>query len=208
MQSGKLNPKFGAIRGHNAITPIEIALCPRNITRNIIFVSQKRKMKKHKTQEHNILCERMCDEFNAARSVKELALIAHLYLEYFVNELVLSEFKNPNLIIDDNDLGTFHGKVTLLKALGLFKEAPHLLANIEIIQRIRNFYAHNLLLSDDVPKPVRDRIMQLQYLENGVMCKFDEAWSDCVDPLLAQLHVCGIATANGLIELQKDEKEA
>jgi hypothetical protein len=49
-------------------------------------------MKRHKTHEHNALLDRMCDEFNDARAVKELALIAHLYVEYFVNELVLSEF--------------------------------------------------------------------------------------------------------------------
>jgi len=163
------------------------------------------KMKRHRTYEHNLLIERMCDEFNEARNVKELALIAHLYLEYFVNELVIVIFKEPNLVIDDGELGSFKSKVTLLKALGLFGDAHHLLKNIELIQRIRNFYSHNLLITDKVPEQVADRIRELVYFENGSVCDWGAPWSDHADPLLAQLHACAIATTNGLVELQEDE---
>jgi hypothetical protein len=160
-------------------------------------------MKRHKTHEHNLLGERMCDEFNDAQSVKELALIAHLYVEYYVNELVVAKFEKPALIIDDGELGSFGSKLTLLKAFGVFDEVPHVSANTELIQRIRNFYAHNLLLSDEVPEPVASRIRQLQYFEQGKICDFDVPWSEHEDSLLSQLHVCGIATTNGLIELQE-----
>lgn len=160
-------------------------------------------MKRHKTHEHNLLVERMCDEFNDACTVKELALVAHIYIEYFVNELIVARFNDPSMIIDDGQLGSFNSKVTLLKALGTFNDALHVLANLELIQRIRNFYAHNLLLSGDLPEQVASRIKQLKYFEYGEICDYELPWSEHEDPLLTQLHVCGLTTANGLIELQE-----
>lgn len=148
----------------------------------------------------------MCDEFNEACSVKELALITHLYAEYFVNELIVARFKEPSLIIDDGELGSFHSKVTLLRSLGVFSGVPHVLANLQLIQRIRNFYAHNLLLSDEVPEQVAGRIKQLQYFERGKICDFDVPWSEHENDLLSQLHICGMATSNGLIEIQEADE--
>lgn len=160
-------------------------------------------MKRHKRHEHNVLGERMVDEFNEANTVKELALIAHLYVEYFINELIVVRFTDARLIIDDAEIGTFKSKVAILKALGVLVDPSPLLTNIELIQRIRNFYAHNLLLTDEVPEQVESRIRQLQYFEYGEVCKFDADWDEHDAPLLSQLHVCGIATTNGLMELQE-----
>lgn len=163
-------------------------------------------MKRHKTQEHNYLSERLCDEFNQAKNIKELALVAHLYVEYFVNELIVETFRTPGLVIDDDKLGSFGSKILLLEAMGLFNDVPHVLSNVTLIQRIRNHYAHNLLLTDEVPEPVASRIKQLVYFEDsGEICEYDVPWSEHEDPLHAQLHVCALETTNALISLRETQ---
>lgn len=157
-------------------------------------------MKRHQTHDDDFLGERMCDEFNEARNVKELALIAHLYIEYFVNELILAKLKKPEIVIDDGVLGTFKNKVLLLRAMGVFADTPHVLKNVELIQGVRNYYAHHLILTDDVPEPVISRIKQLVYFDrNEKLCDFDEPWSAHADPLQTQLQVCALETTNGLL---------
>src|SRR4051794_21461874 len=111
-------------------------------------------MRKHTTFEHNGLSERLCEEFNNARSLRELAYIAHLFIEYYVNELTVAVLREPKLVVDDVDLGSFRNKVLLLRAMGIFENREALLRNVELIQGIRNFYAHNLLMADDAPDRV------------------------------------------------------
>lgn len=161
-------------------------------------------MKKHKTHEHNFLSERMCDEFNDARNVRELALVTHLYIEYFVNELIVAKFKIPELVIDDRDLGSFKSKVNLLRAMGVFDGASHVLKNVELIQGVRNHYAHHLLVANEVPEPVVSRIKQLVYFDwDDQICDYETPWSEHEDPLHTQLQVCALATTNGLIWLHE-----
>jgi len=102
-------------------------------------------MKKHKTYDRNGLNERQCDEFNAAKTLRELSYIALLYIEYYVNEILIRILKHPKKIIDENELGSFKNKLMILEAMGIFDGHPHLLSNITLIQRIRNYFAHNLL---------------------------------------------------------------
>lgn len=158
-------------------------------------------MKKHKTHQHNFIVERMCDDFNDARDLRELTLVTHLYLEYFINELVVARLKTPELIIDDNELGSFKNKIFVLRALGVFDDIPHVLGNVELIQRTRNYYAHNLLVTDEIPEPASSRIKQLVYFEDSKICDYDTAWKDHADPLHAQLQACAVETANSLISL-------
>lgn len=162
------------------------------------------KMKRHRTHEHNLLSERMCDEFNDTRNMRDLALVTHLYIEYFVNELIIAKFQSPELVIDDNELGSFKNKILLLKSMGLFEGTPHVIRNIELIQRVRNHYAHNLLLTDEVPEPVASRVTQLVYFDwDGELCDYDVPWSEHAEPLYAQLHVCALQTTNALIRLRE-----
>ena len=158
-------------------------------------------MKKHKKHEHNLLSERLCDEFNEANNIRELALIAHLYVEYYINEIIVMALKKPNLVIDDNELGSFKNKMLLLQSLGFFEHEQYVLQNIALIQRIRNHFAHNLLISEEVPNQIFDRIKQLIYSDNGKICKYDVPWCEHSDPLHAQLHVCSVATTNELIRI-------
>lgn len=161
-------------------------------------------MKKHKTHEHNVISDRLCDEFNDAANTRELAYVAHLYVEYFLNELIVATFKFPELIIDSNDLGTFHSKLTLLRAHGIFDKKPAVLRNVELIQRIRNHYAHNLLMTNDEPEPVVSRVTELVYFDwNGEIADYDVPWREHENPIMAQLQVCATATTNALVELRE-----
>lgn len=54
-------------------------------------------MKKHKTIDINEPNERFCDELNGASDVRILSLILHLYIEYYLNELIKLKFDEvPN----------------------------------------------------------------------------------------------------------------
>ena len=159
-------------------------------------------MKKHKTYEHNGLSERLCDEFNATKTLRELSYIALLYIEYYINEILIRKLHHPDKIIDENELGSFKNKLLVLEAVGIFDDYPHLLSNITLIQRIRNYYAHNLLASESAPEPVASRIKQLVYFDrNNVICEYDVPWSEHLDPLKTQLQVCSISTTNILIRI-------
>ena len=164
------------------------------------------KMKRHRTHEHNLLIDRMCDEFNDVHNVRELALVTHLYVEYFMNELIVAKLKSPALVIDDSELGSFKNKILLLRSMGFFEGIPHVLRNMELIQRVRNHYAHNLLLTDEVPEPVASRITQLVYFDgDGELCEYDVPWSEHADPLRTQLQVCAVETTNALVRLREGE---
>jgi hypothetical protein len=159
-------------------------------------------MKKHKTYDHNGLTERQCDEFNAAKTLRELSYIALLYIEYYINEILIRKLKHPEKIIEENELGSFKNKLMILEALGIFDDHPHLLSNITLIQRIRNYFAHNLLASERAPEPVINRIKQLVYFDrNNVVGDYDVPWSEFIDPVKSQLHVCSISTTSVLIRI-------
>jgi hypothetical protein len=159
-------------------------------------------MKKHEAYEHNGLMERLCDEFNVAKTLRELSYIALLYIEYYINEILIRKFQHPEKLIDENELGSFKNKLLVLEAVGIFDVHPHLLSNITLIQRIRNYYAHNLLASERAPEPVASRIKQLVYFDrNNVVGEYDVPWSEHADPLESQLHVCSLSTTNGLIRI-------
>ena len=79
-------------------------------------------MKKHKTYEHNGLNERQCDEFNSAKTLRGLSYIALLYIEYYINEILIRKLIHPEKIIDENELGSFKNKLTILEALGYLSD--------------------------------------------------------------------------------------
>ena len=159
-------------------------------------------MKKHKTYERNSLNERICDEFNDARNLRELSYIALLYVEYYINEILIRKLQYPEKIIDENELGSFKNKLLILEAVGVYDDHPNLLGNINLIQRIRNYYAHNLLESERAPVPVVSRIKKLVYFDrNNVVCEYDVPWNKHVDPLKSQFDVCSLSTVNVLIRI-------
>ena len=153
--------------------------------------------------------EKMCDAINEASDIMALSFASHLYIEYSINELVVTKFIKPKLVIDDNNLGSFGSKVQLLEALGLFDHVPNALKNIKIIQGIRNYYAHNLVVEESTPQPVKDRITKLVYFENNdIPCDYDVPYSEHAEPLHSQLHVCAMATNNALIIINEEQDSA
>ncbi len=121
-------------------------------------------MKKHSKKSEKELFEQLVREFKGLRGVRFLSLITHLYVEYYVNELLCNEFEHPEKVIDDKELGEFNNKLSLLKARGFFDDKAALLKNVELLSRIRNYYAHNLS-SKGVPAAVSDRVRELKQLK-------------------------------------------
>ena len=120
-------------------------------------------MKKHSKKTDEELFKQLVREFRCLRGVRFLSIITHLYLDYFVNELVCREFARPEEIINGKVLGEFNNKVSLLKARGFFNNKQELEKNIALLTRIRNYYAHNL--SDEgVPEEIKHRILELNEL--------------------------------------------
>ena len=120
-------------------------------------------MKKHERKTDQELFQQLVLEFHGLRGVRFLSIITHLYVNYFVNELVCREFKHPEKVIDDKDLGEFNNKLSLLKARGFFDGQKELEKNVELLTRICNYYAHNIT-SKGLPMEVSDRVKELKAL--------------------------------------------
>ena len=120
-------------------------------------------MKKHERKTDQELFQQLTREFKSIRGVRFVSVITHLYVDYFVNELVCREFKHPEKVIDDRELGEFQNKFSLLKARGFFDGRKELEKNVELLTRIRNYYAHNIA-SKGVPMAVSDRVKELKAL--------------------------------------------
>ncbi|MCX6818185.1 MAG: hypothetical protein NTU57_05005 [Candidatus Aenigmarchaeota archaeon] len=118
-------------------------------------------MKKHIRIEESYLRSKMLKEFKSIDNLRFLSLIVHQYVEYFLNELIVKNVKNPELIIDDRELGTFFKKFTILKAIGLFDRRPDVLRNIEVIMKVRNYYAHNMMTDNKIPRLIIDKILTM-----------------------------------------------
>lgn len=81
--------------------------------------------------------------------IRAISLILHLHIEYWVNEILSTRLDNAQIVLEDyNGLGTFGNKVKLLNALGIIHESSDLSHNIQHVQRIRNLYAHNLIIEE------------------------------------------------------------
>ena len=163
--------------------------------------------KKHKTIDNEVLGKRLCDEVNRVSDVKTLSLSLHLHIEYYLYELIKLKFYEPKFIIDDNELGSFYNKCRILRALGVFSQKDNVLRNIKLITRIRNFYAHSLIISDKLPDENKNRIKQLIYLgDDGNESDYDYPWDEHEDEYIAQLHVCGVSTIMVLQRMVKSNE--
>jgi hypothetical protein len=111
-------------------------------------------MKRHTKFESDELVT-ISGDLDKIKDLRFLSIIGHQYVEYFINEIICFKFKNPELIIDHKELGGFNNKFTLLKAMGCFKGKDDLKKNIELINNIRNYYAHNMLHGDEVPQNIK-----------------------------------------------------
>lgn len=131
------------------------------------------KVKKHKPQWYGDLIERLDEELKQASNFRSKVLILHLYVEYWINEIIRITYKNPKIIIDDDELGKFGNKVKLLKSRDFFDGEDlfkDLFGNLKQIQWIRNHYSHTLLMKDELDQDIEDRIknMKMLYIRKSV----------------------------------------
>lgn len=119
-------------------------------------------MKKHQKYSDDKVMRRLADELNSIKDIRLLSLVGNLYVEYYINEIITKKLKNPELIIDNINLGTFSGKFTILITLGTFTNKTNLKKSIEIINSIRNHFAHNMIFPDGIPEKVINYVKQLE----------------------------------------------
>ncbi|MEW5897389.1 MAG: hypothetical protein AB1668_06865 [Nanoarchaeota archaeon] len=121
-------------------------------------------MGKHKSISEEQYFLSLVSELNDQKETRMLALMIHLFVEYWINEIINTLFKNPGIIFKDRDLNGFNKKIDLLKACGIIKESSDLLKNIQLINQIRNDYAHNLIVGE-IEKATVDRINRIIMLK-------------------------------------------
>lgn len=144
------------------------------------------KIKKHKAQWYGDLLKRLDEELKEATNFRSKVLILHLYIEYWVNEIIRATHEFPEVIIDDGELGRFGNKIEILKSRN-FINYEGLLNNLTQIQWFRNHYSHTLLMKDELNQKMKDRIKNMKMLyirknldlskksfeERFVICAFD-----------------------------------
>ncbi len=121
------------------------------------------KIKKHKTQWPHDLYARLDKEIKEAKDFRSKVIILHLYIEYWINEIIRISHRNAELIIDDEELGKFGNKIKILKIRG-FIDYENLLVNLKQIQEIRNHYSHVLLMKDELDQKIKDKIENMKTL--------------------------------------------
>ncbi len=123
-----------------------------------------RNLKKHEQVDYVELLESLNKDLTEIKDFRLKVIVIHLYIEYWINELILALFHEPKKIIDDGDLGTFENKMKILESRGIFKTHEDLLTNVRMVQRIRNHYSHKLILEDELNEKVKTCINNMKAL--------------------------------------------
>lgn len=71
-----------------------------------------------------------------------IAVSLHLFVEYWLNQLIQAKCPNADTILDDKRNLTFYVKLQLVYGMGLIPE--RIFSNIKRLNKLRNSYAHNL----------------------------------------------------------------
>jgi len=119
----------------------------------------------------------LVEELNKYNELRTLALVVHLFVEYYINEIIIKLFPKGEIIIENRALNSFSKKINILKAWDLFKSDSDLLKNINLVNEIRNKYAHNLIASEvdkEAAKKINDiKILEIRYANVGFASQFD-----------------------------------
>lgn len=122
------------------------------------------KVKKHEPVWYEELLTKVDEDLTKIKEFRLKVIVIHIYIEYWINELIRALFKRPKIIIDNGDLGTFENKIRILESRGIFDNHKDLLKNIRMTQRIRNHYSHKLILKDEVDEQVKAQIDNMKPL--------------------------------------------
>lgn len=102
------------------------------------------------------------EDFAALEEPISLIIRFHLHLEYFMNKALEQTFTNSS-ILKERDY-TFHLKLMTLGGLGILNEDE--VNNAKIINNIRNSFAHNLEVNEEV---IKDKSRNLKSDANGAI---------------------------------------
>ncbi len=96
--------------------------------------------------EMKVLFKKLDSDFELIRDLRSRVFTVHLHIEYWLEKIIDSLLPQPKYLLDeDEDLSSFSNKLRILATLGFFQEKPGLCENINLINKIRNRYAHELL---------------------------------------------------------------
>jgi len=163
-------------------------------------------MGKHEKIEEEQLYKNLNNELRSARNIKEISLITHLYIEYYFRELIFVKFKLPENIINNS----FNSKFNILVSTGILEQ--DLIENIKVIQKIRNHYAHNIIIEKNIYRNIEEKIRKMHFIigptisdEKGDILSIEDIQKDELKFEFG-LHCLGVIIAlNNL--LNKEEKE-
>ena len=98
------------------------------------------------------------------QDMRWLSIIMHQIVENHIDIIINLAFKHP-LITNSNHNFGFQEKTIIVEALGLFddKDGKNLKKNVQLIQRIRNHYAHNMDQTSGklIPLPQASQIKEM-----------------------------------------------
>ncbi|MBI3032890.1 hypothetical protein HYY69_05415 [Candidatus Woesearchaeota archaeon] len=109
--------------------------------------------------------KQLMEEFNKEQEIRSLVLTAHLFIEYWINEIIMNIFPQGKIIFKNKELRGFSSKIDILTAFGVFEKDEDLLYNITQINQLRNKYAHNLIIKES---EVNKSIKQLKLIPNNL----------------------------------------
>ncbi len=82
------------------------------------------------------------DRLSLAGNQEDIVLRGHLYVEYWLNEMILKEWKKGDIIVGNF---TFSQKVSIAESTGLVSDGDiEVIACLREINAIRNRFAHDL----------------------------------------------------------------
>lgn len=98
------------------------------------------------------------------QDMRWLSILMHQLIENHIDMIINLAFKHP-LITNHKHIFAFDEKLIIAEALGIFdgEDGKKLKKNVNIIQKIRNHYAHNLDQTSGkrIPSPQADRIKEM-----------------------------------------------
>lgn len=148
-------------------------------------------MNRHKHHPWNEVVERMCDDSNKEEDLGRLITLLHRYGDYFLVEAVKNSFERPEQLLDGGSLDTYSRRLILLEAIGFFNKHECVLNNLRTLNRLRNIYAHDVMIPDEPPEYVTDLIRTMKPIDlKGNECRPDVPWKNFEDEYLARVHIC------------------
>lgn len=98
------------------------------------------------------------EEMDEIERIDIRILRAHLYLEHIMEEILEKVLEKPDYI----EQFSYKQKMNLMMSAGLIKEETH--ENLKLMNRMRNYIAHNVDIEKEASDKLESRIEQLNEL--------------------------------------------